>query len=31
MSICVALLKYGYHNFSMTILDICDVDKLMSR
>nr|YP_010183862.1 hypothetical protein LI437_mgp07 [Coccidioides posadasii]QVG61985.1 hypothetical protein [Coccidioides posadasii] len=31
MSICVALLKYGYHNFSLTILDICDVDKLMSR
>lgn len=26
-----ALLKYGYHNFSLTILEICDVDNLMSR
>lgn len=26
MPICVALLKYGYHNFSVTILEICDID-----
>jgi excinuclease UvrABC nuclease subunit len=31
MPINVALLKYGYHNFSLTILEICDVDNLMSR
>lgn len=31
MPIYVGLLKYGYHNFSFTILDICDVDSLMSR
>lgn len=31
MPINVALLKYGYHNFSLTILDICDIDSLMSR
>lgn len=31
MPINVALLKYGYHNFSLTILDICDIDNLMSR
>ena len=26
MPICVALLKYGYHDFSVTILEICDID-----
>lgn len=31
MPINVALLKYGYHNFSLTILDICDIVNLMSR
>lgn len=31
MPIYVALLKYGYHNFSLTILEICDIDSLMSR
>jgi GIY-YIG catalytic domain/NUMOD1 domain len=31
MPINVVLLKYGYHNFSLTILEICDVDNLMSR
>jgi hypothetical protein len=31
MPIYVALLKYGYHNFSFTILDICGIDSLMSR
>lgn len=31
MPINVALLKYGYHNFSLTILEICDIDSLMSR
>lgn len=31
MPICIALLKHGYLNFSLTILEICDVDKLMSR
>lgn len=31
MPINVALLKYGYHNFSLTILEICDVNNLMSR
>lgn len=31
MPIYVALLKHGYHNFSLTILEICDVDNLMSR
>jgi len=31
MPINVALLKYGYSNFSLTILDICDKDSLMSR
>jgi len=31
MPINVALLKYGYHNFSLTILDVCDIDSLMSR
>jgi len=31
MPINVALLKYGYTNFSFTILEICDRDSLMSR
>lgn len=31
MPINVALLKYGYHNFSLTILETCDVENLMSR
>ena len=31
MPINVALLKYGYTNFSLTILEICDNDLLMSR
>ena len=26
MPVCVALLKYAYHNFSVTILEICDID-----
>ena len=26
MPVCVALLKYGYHNFSVTILETCDID-----
>lgn len=31
MPINVALLKYGYHNFTLTILDFCDTDSLISR
>lgn len=31
MPINVALLKYGYHNFTFTILEICDMVSLMSR
>lgn len=31
MPINVALLKYGYTNFSFTILEICDKSSLMSR
>lgn len=31
MPIHVALLKYGYHNFTFTILEICDINSLMSR
>ena len=31
MPINLALLKYGYTNFSLTILEICDKDSLMSR
>lgn len=31
MPINVALLKYGYTNFSLTILEFCDKDSLMSR
>lgn len=31
MPIYVALLKYGYHNFTLTILDFGDTDSIMSR
>lgn len=31
MPINIALLKYGYTNFSITILEICDKDSIMSR
>jgi group I intron endonuclease len=31
MPINTALLKYGYQNFSFTILEFCDLDNLMSR
>jgi len=31
MPINVALLKYGYHNFSFTLLEICDTDSLMAK
>jgi hypothetical protein len=31
MPINVALLKYGYTNFTLTILEVCDKDSLMSR
>lgn len=31
MPINLALLKYGYQNFSLTILEFCDIDSLMSR
>ncbi|WP_206700443.1 hypothetical protein, partial [Actinomadura sp. RB99] len=31
MPICIAILKYGYQNFSLTILEICDKDSLISR
>lgn len=31
MPINAALLKYGYTNFSLTVLEICDKDSLMSR
>jgi len=31
MPIHIALLKYGYTNFSLTILEICDKDSIMSR
>nr|AVD96817.1 GIY-YIG homing endonuclease [Ophiostoma novo-ulmi subsp. novo-ulmi] len=31
MPICTALLKYGYKNFSLTILEICEKDNLISR
>lgn len=31
MAIYVALLKYGYGNFSLTILETCDKDSLMSK
>jgi len=31
MPINVALLKYGYHNFSLTILETCEVENLTSR
>jgi len=31
MPINVSLLKYGYHNFSLTILECCNTDNLVSR
>lgn len=31
MTINIALLKYGYHNFSLTILEFCDLDSLMYK
>lgn len=31
MTINVALLKYGYHNFSFTVLEFCSLDSLMSK
>ena len=31
MPINIALLKYGYSKFSLTILEFCDIDSLMSR
>lgn len=31
MAINVALLKYGYRNFSFTILEFCDKNSLMAR
>jgi group I intron endonuclease len=31
MPINVALLKYGYHNFTFNILEICDTDSIISR
>lgn len=31
MPINIALLKYGYHNFSFTVLDLCDFSSLMDR
>jgi group I intron endonuclease len=31
MPINVALLKYGYGNFTFTILETCDKDSIMSR
>ena len=31
MPINVALLKYGYKNFSLTILEFCDVDSLVTK
>ena len=31
MPISVALLKYGYSNFSLTILEFCDINVLLTR
>jgi len=31
MQICRALLKYGYSNFSLTILEYCDKEKCIER
>ena len=31
MKICSALLDHGYHDFSLTILEICAQDDLMTR
>ncbi len=31
MAICCALLKYGYSNFSLTILEYCEAPKCLER
>ena len=31
MQICHALLKYGYDNFSLTIIDYCEPEKCIER
>lgn len=31
MSICRALLKYGYQNFSLTIIEFCEPEKCLKR
>ena len=31
MPIYIAILKYGYQNFSLTILEFCDLDSLMDK
>jgi group I intron endonuclease len=31
MAICCALLKHGYSNFSITILEYCEVSELLTR
>lgn len=31
MPICLSLLKHGYHNFSLTILEFCNINNLISR
>jgi len=31
MPINIALLKYGYHNFSFTILEFCDISSIIYR
>ena len=31
MNICKALLKYGYSNFSITILEFCDKDDCLKK
>ena len=31
MQICRALLKYGYSNFSLTIIDYCEPEKCIER
>ena len=31
MSICCALLKHGYSNFSLTILEYCEISELLTK
>jgi len=31
MAICCALIKHGYHNFSFTILEYCEVSELLTK